>query len=98
MPGCRQHRRATQGTLTIRHVDNARDRVKFRRLDKAAGAHGANKRRREAREYPMAAAEGPTSPQSLHRRAADEKASHEQAWQEPAWHEVVLQTFRRNDI
>jgi sulfopyruvate decarboxylase alpha subunit len=98
MPGCRRHRRATQGTLTIRHVDNARDRVKFRRLDKAAGAHGANKRRRKARENPMAPAEGPTSPRSLHRPAADEKASHEQACQEQAWHEVVLQTFKRNDI
>src|ERR1700733_14969675 len=41
----------------------------------------------------MAPAEGPTPPQSLH-----EPASHEKTSPEQTWHEVVLQTFRRNDI
>jgi sulfopyruvate decarboxylase TPP-binding subunit len=41
----------------------------------------------------MAPAEGPTSSATLH-----EKASYEKASDEKAWHEVVLETFKRNDI
>jgi hypothetical protein len=47
-PAWRLHRAATQGPLTIRHVDNTGDRVKFRRstvpravmLRKQAASHG----------------------------------------------------------
>ena len=51
----------------------------------------------------MAPAEGPTSPKSLHEPALHEKASHQPASREKAsheegWHEVVLETFKRNDI
>jgi sulfopyruvate decarboxylase alpha subunit len=85
-PAWWRHRAATQGTLTIRHVDNTGDRVKFRRSTKpqAAITSGVARQGRNS----MAPAEGPTSPQSLHEPASREKA----------WHEVVLETFKRNDI
>jgi sulfopyruvate decarboxylase alpha subunit len=82
------HRAATQGPLTIRHVDNTGDRVKFRRSTTQQAVVLRNKRRRKARENSMAPAEGPTSPRSLHEPAPLEKV----------WHEVVLETFKRNDI
>jgi sulfopyruvate decarboxylase alpha subunit len=69
------------------HVDNAGDRVKFR-LDGAASGH--NEPRRKARENSMAPAEGPTSP--------DPKTPDEKTQGEKVWHEVVLETFKRNDI
>jgi sulfopyruvate decarboxylase alpha subunit len=75
----------------IGHVDNTGDRVKFWRLDGAASSH--NKRRRKAREKSMAPDEGPTSSQKPH-----QPASHEKASDEKGWHEVVLETFKRNDI
>jgi sulfopyruvate decarboxylase alpha subunit len=85
-PAWWRHRAATQGTLTIRHVDNTGDRVKFRRSTKpqAAITSGVARQGRNS----MAPAEGPTSPQNPHEPASREKA----------WHEVVLETFKRNDI
>ena len=89
-PAVRRHRAATQGTGTMRHVDNTGDRVKFRRLDEVAGDPVANERCRKARENSMAPAERPMSSRKSHRPTSDrkasdgktsgEKASHEQAW------------------
>jgi sulfopyruvate decarboxylase alpha subunit len=62
-----------------------------------------NKRRRKARENSMAPAEGPTSPENphekpSHEKTSQEKASDQKASDQKAWHEVVLETFKRNDI
>jgi sulfopyruvate decarboxylase alpha subunit len=76
--------------LTIRHVDNTGDRVKFRRSTKPQ-AMLRNKRRLKARENSMAPDERSTSARSL-------PASHERASDAKGWHEVVLETFKRNDI
>ena len=46
----------------------------------------------------MAPAEGPTSPENPHEKPSHEKASQEKASDQKAWHEVVLETFKRNDI
>jgi sulfopyruvate decarboxylase alpha subunit len=107
-PAWRRHRAATQGTLTIRHVDNTGDRVKFRHSTEPPAIMLRNKPRRKARENSMAPAEGPTSPENPHEKpshekasqekASDQKASDQKASDQKAWHEVVLETFKRNDI
>jgi sulfopyruvate decarboxylase alpha subunit len=95
-PAWRRHRAATQGTLTIRHVDNTGDRVKFRRSTKPQAAITSCVARQGRNS--MAPAEGPTSPENPHEKPSHEKASHEKASDQKAWHEVVLETFKRNDI
>jgi sulfopyruvate decarboxylase alpha subunit len=92
-PARRRHRVATQGPLTIRHVDNTGDRVKFRRSTEPQAVMPRNKRRRMVRENSMAPDEGPTSSQNQHEKPSHEKASHEMVW-----HEVVLETFKRNNV
>jgi sulfopyruvate decarboxylase alpha subunit len=102
-PAWWRHRAATQGTLTIRHVDNTGDRVKFRHSTEPPAVMLRNKPRRKARENSMAPAEGPTSPENphdkpSHEKTSQEKASDQKASDQKAWHEVVLETFKRNDI
>jgi sulfopyruvate decarboxylase alpha subunit len=75
----------------------------FGSIDRAVGGQVAGERRRKAMENSMAPAEGPASPPKPHEPASHEQASHEtashqKASHQKAWHEVVLETFKRNDI
>src|SRR6185437_13704538 len=70
----------------------------FWRLDEGAGDPVANERCRKARENSMAPAQGPMSSRKPHQPTSDRKALHDKTAGEKAWHEVVLETFKRNDI